>query len=209
MGAWNDLIERIARCRVCHSESPGAHPGSRPLFMRGGPTGAEVLFVAEAPNWDDTFDPEKGYLTVDRETDPSGRFFRELCTVELGKSVESVAITNSVLCLPERANGKHKVRAPLIRACSGHLQAQIDVLDPLVVAPMGLVALDALRRIQDHGFRKLGSAVGRDAAWNGRILFPLAHPSRLGRVNRAEAEQRRDWQELRAVLERARLQRCK
>jgi len=34
--------------------------------------------VLEAPNFDDTYNPAKGYVTVDRETDETGRFTYEL-----------------------------------------------------------------------------------------------------------------------------------
>lgn len=163
-----------------------------------------MFFVAEAPNWDDTFNEKKGYLTVDPETDPSGRFFFELFTGELGQPLDRLAITNAVLCLPERRNGKHGVPAAMIKNCSGHLRNEIDLLNPRVVAPLGLVALNALRQIEDHGLRTLRDAVGRDVAWYGRTLFALAHPSRLGRVSRSEAEQRADWRRLRAVLDQRR-----
>jgi hypothetical protein len=37
-----------------------------------------VVLVAEAPNFPDTYDVDKGRITVDEETDPTGRFMREL-----------------------------------------------------------------------------------------------------------------------------------
>jgi hypothetical protein len=39
-----------------------------------------VLVIGEAPNWDDTYDADKGYLTYDHDTDPTARFLRTLRT---------------------------------------------------------------------------------------------------------------------------------
>ncbi|MBK8995704.1 MAG: uracil-DNA glycosylase family protein [Myxococcales bacterium] len=176
--------------------------------MRGDPSAARILFVAEAPNCDDTFDADKGYLTVDPDTDPSGRLFHDLFTRELGEAPDRLALTNAVLCLPRRVSGRHPVPASMIRECSGPLRAQIECLDPLIVAPLGTVALVALARIEEHSFRRLRDAVARPTLWFGRMLFPLAHPSRLGRVTRNEQLQRQDWRELRLLEERLGAERC-
>jgi hypothetical protein len=63
--------------------------------------------VGEAPNHADTFDPDKGYLTYDYNTDPTGRFMRTLLIEEAGlraEEVDDVLFTNAVLCLPARRN---------------------------------------------------------------------------------------------------------
>jgi len=39
---------------------------------------SRVVLVAEAPNLSDTFDADKGYLTMDANTDPTGRFMLQL-----------------------------------------------------------------------------------------------------------------------------------
>lgn len=58
------------------------------------PASPDIFFVLEAPNRDDTFDPDKGYLTYDYDTDPSGRLFRELFVLDLGEPIEALAVTN-------------------------------------------------------------------------------------------------------------------
>jgi len=54
------------------------HEGARPLFGRFTPWKNGLLFVFEALNPEDTRDPNKGYLTYDQGTDPTGRFARKL-----------------------------------------------------------------------------------------------------------------------------------
>lgn len=204
---WTELVGRVSQCRTCHatSEAPGlAEPGSRPIFMRGDPSKSDVLVIMEAPNRSDTFDPDKGYLTYDADTDPTGRFLRDLFFEELGETEEMLAVTNSVLCLPRARGGGYPVTAPIRRACASHLDAQIKAIDPLIVASLGGAALTSLIEIEDHGYRRLGDAIAKETRWNGRVLFPLAHPGRLGRLNRNEDQQRNDWRALRGVLRRLR-----
>jgi hypothetical protein len=80
-------------------------------------------------------------------------------------------------------------------------------VNPLVVAPLGGLALKATRLIEDHGFRSVNAAVGRATRWFGRTLFPLFHTGMLARngpAGRKADQQRVDWASLRAVLATAR-----
>lgn len=209
--AWTALQERLSVCRVCHAkdgETALAEPGAYPLFPKSMPASSDILFIFEAPNRDDTFDPEKGYLTYDTDTDPSGRFFRELFDEELREPIEAVAVTNSVLCLPRRKGVRYPISARMRRACSENLRAQIEVLNPAIVAPMGGQALKATRLIEDHGKQKISNTVAVAIPWFGRLLFPLFHTGMLARngpSGRKAEEQRGDWRALRTLLEVSRL----
>lgn len=203
--SWSVVRDRLSSCRACHPD--GVEPGARPLFVRQDPTGADLLFVLEAPNRGDTFDAGKGYLTVDPGTDPSGVFFHELYMEVLGEPIERLAVTNAALCLPRRQTGRHPVTTKMMTACSANLRDQISALNPLVVAPLGGLALQATRLIEDHGFRSVNGAVGRATPWAGRILFPLFHTGMLARngpTGRKTDQQRADWASLRAELAAAR-----
>ena len=200
--SWPALINRLEGCRVCH-DSDLLHVGARPLFCRYRGDRSDLLFVLEAPNHDDTFDPDKGYLTYDKDTDPSGRFFRELCADVLGEPPETVAVTNAVLCLPAGGGGRYPVAAAIMKNCSANLRDQIRSLDPLIVVTVGDKALDAARRIEDHGHRKLGEAVARPTPWFSRTLFAVYHTGLLARngpSGRPAGRQREDWRALRGVL---------
>lgn len=87
-------------CRLCLDSDPplaftGKQGSALPLFHEEGNVDAEVLFVMEAPNYDDTFDPTKRRLTVDPDTDPTGRFLCERLASELGLQPDDVMLTNS------------------------------------------------------------------------------------------------------------------
>lgn len=197
---WNELVSDVSHCRRCAGHI-AADVNARPLFTKYEPMQARVLFVAEAPNLDDTV--TDGHLTIDSETDPTGKFLHELITEELGLRLENVAFTNAVLCLPEGRSGKYPVNRLLRDGCRPHLASFIDTLEPRVVATLGLKALEAVDRIEQHGLGKMHEAAGRSVKWQGRRLFALAHPSALGRKARSERQQRADWRVLRRLLDEA------
>jgi uracil-DNA glycosylase family 4 len=197
--AWHRTRAALERCRDCQPLGV-LHQKAKPLFGRFEARRRQVLFVFEAPNLDDTVNPQKGYLTYDAATDPTGIFTHQLLVDVLGMSSDAFQVTNAVLCLPAARDGKFPVLPSQLQSCSEKLRRQIDALDPVVVASVGGTALDALRRLEDHGLRALKEAVAHPRPWLGRWLFPLAHTSRLGRRNRKERDQVLDWIALREFL---------
>ena len=196
---------KLRKCRKCHElEEPlvfiGKEGIARPLFYEGGALDADILFVLEAPNRDDTFDPDKGRMTFGEETDPTGRFFEECLRDEVGIGIEQTMIVNAVLCLPALKDGKYPVRPEQLRLCSPNLASIIENVDPIVVVTLGGYALQALKLIERHRL-SLRDAVARPHDWFGRVLFPLYHPSNLGRVTRKDYEQRADYNALRNFME--------
>jgi hypothetical protein len=203
--AWSVLVETQKSCRLCATgcTPPLTHAGARPLFGRFTVWRNGVLFLFEAPNWDDTFNADKGYLTYDRETDPSGRFARQLMVEELGLNPDFFQVTNSVLCLPAGKDGKFPIKSAQRKLCASLIRDQIRVLDPVVVVPVGGAALEATRRLERHAYRNMADAVARPVLWAGRWLFPLFHTSMLARNargGRRAHEQREDWRRLRDFL---------
>ena len=163
-----------------------------------------ILVVGEAPNQADTFDPDKGYLTYDYDTDPTGRFMRALLIDEAGlrpDEIYDVLFTNAVLCLPARRNDKHPVSVEQVDACKPWLVRLIADAGISIVVTMGATALRALNRIERHGL-VLREAAGQIHPWCGIKLLPLYHAGLLGRVSRSEAAQRVDMRTLREYLGR-------
>lgn len=183
-----------AKCTVCqdegliyqHSNGKWAYP----LFDKNMECKSGVLAIAEAPNFDDTFDPKKGYLSYDVDTDPTGNFFRELLH-SVNLTVHDVIITNSVLCLPEARNGKYPVSSKQTTMCSAWISRLIAEINPKVVLTLGGKALEAIKKIERHRLT-LSSGAGKLHRWNGRHLLPLYHPSLLGRAKRPANMQKRD-----------------
>lgn len=122
--------------------------------MMNPPGATDILFILEAPNRDDTCNPKKKYLTVEPDTDPSGRFFYDLFVNELQFPIKDLFVTNSVLCLPAQNKGKYPVTSLQQSNCKAILQRMIDVFNPLVVCPVGAKALVATSHLSEHRYKK-------------------------------------------------------
>jgi uracil-DNA glycosylase family 4 len=153
--------------------------------------------VLEAPNHVDTYDPDKGYLTIDKDADPSISFFLEMYTEVLELDIEDLFITNSVLCLPKKFAGKYPVTTLQRNHCSMVLKNTIDLFKPKIVCTIGFQALKSLGIIEPHGFVSMKEAVGNTTDWYGRTLFPLYHTSTMARICRSRDQQVLDWLKLR------------
>jgi SpoVK/Ycf46/Vps4 family AAA+-type ATPase len=80
---------------------------------------------------------------------------------------------------------------------------RIDLIDPSVIVTLGLVALEALKRIHYHDF-VLKDAIGKVHRWNGRLLVPLYHPSpQVLASHRREAEQLNDYKVIAQAMREA------
>lgn len=159
-----------------------------------GPLDADVLFVAEAP----------GRLGAARTgvpmtSDVTGRRFHAFLA-DAGLARERVFITNTVLCNPLAPNGNNRRPAGReVAACRGFLAETHRLVRAPVVVALGVVALDALRRIEPHE-AVLARDVGHAIDWAGRTLVPLYHPSIQSTLTRPHDAQRRDWRLLGQVV---------
>ena len=193
------LQEEIRQCHRCrelgliHQHETGRW--AYPVLQNDPPLVVEVMGILEAPNASDTFDESKGHLTFDSETDPSGRFTRELFE-SVGIAPDAVLFTNTVLCLPARRGERHPVSAKQRSLCQTWLVKTIEAANPKVVVTFGQKALTALNRIERHSLT-LRTGVGKLHEWFGRKLLPLYHPGLLGRISRSREQQLRD---IRAIL---------
>ncbi len=204
---WQQLVACQATCSHClkNADFPLVHPQAKPLFGRFTPWLGGVLFVFEAPNRDDTLNPDKGYLTYDLNDDSTARFTTELIESELGLPLPFFQVTNAVLCLPREHGGKFPVTGVQAKACSEHIKNQILTLQPVIVATVGGVALRALSYIERHSLTRLSECVAKPKPWFGRLLYPLYHTSQLGRIGRPADKQRQDWRKLRRVMAKYRV----
>jgi uracil-DNA glycosylase len=205
---WESFAEECRRCTRCKGDGL-LDPNAFPIMMKNPPGSTDILFILEAPNKDDTYNPKKRYLTVEPDADPSGRFSHDLFVNELQFPIEDLFVTNSVLCLPAHKKGEYPVTSLQQSNCEAILRRMIDVFNPLVVCPVGAKALVATSRLNEHGYKKMATSVAKPSSWYGRTLFPLYHTSgqaRNPRNGRPECMQRADWRSLRAVWRRLKAQ---
>ncbi|MCW5957345.1 MAG: uracil-DNA glycosylase [Pyrinomonadaceae bacterium] len=131
----------------------------------------KVMFIAEAP----------GRQGADRTRRPfygdnSGKNFQTLLD-SIGLRREEIFITNAVMCSPRTVTDANRKPTRIeIKNCSSYLKRTIELIDPLVIATLGSVALDAIKAVEPHDL-KLKDDAGLPVGWCGRRLIPLYHPS--------------------------------
>ena len=148
----NDVIA-CTRCRLSETRTQ-AVPGE-------GSPAAAVMFIGEGPGFNED---QQGRPFVGR----AGKLLDDLLgSVPMRR--EDVFITNVVKCRPPDN------RDPLpdeVNACSGYLKAQIELLNPRVIATLGRHSL--LRFVPDARISRDHGTIMR---WQGRVIYPLYHPA--------------------------------
>lgn len=120
-----------------------------------------VLFVGEAPGFNEN---KEGRPFVGK----AGQVFEELLR-EFNFSREDVFITN---VLKYRPPGNRDPLPSEINASLPYLTAEINIVDPRIIVPMGRVATRVF--ISDQAFRDVrGKVIER----RGRLVIPLFHPA--------------------------------
>ena len=148
----NDVIA-CTLCRLAETRTQ-AVPGE-------GSPAAAVMFIGEGPGFNED---QQGRPFVGR----AGKLLDDLLgSVPMRR--EDVFITNVVKCRPPDN------RDPLpdeVNACSGYLKAQIELLNPRVIATLGRHSL--LRFVPDARISRDHGTIMR---WEGRVIYPLYHPA--------------------------------
>lgn len=186
------LLDSVRSCSAC----PSMCGKGGILRVVGGRVHRSVMFVAEAPG-------RLGALKtgLPLSGDATGENFEELLR-HAGWTRREVWVTNAVLCWPSSPEGNNRTphRTELTN-CAAYLRAQIALVRPEVVVPLGAAALAALHSLSPLTARVLGAVVGRAQEWDGRFVFPLYHPSpRVVNTRRSMDQQRDDFRSLRRFV---------
>jgi uracil-DNA glycosylase len=154
-----------------------------------GAVSAPVVFVGIAPGrfgGDRTGVPFSG--------DRSGMLLRRMIQ-ESG--LRRVFITNLVRCNPRDARGRNRDPRPAeIANCRAHLEAELALIRPKVVACLGRIAWAHLAGKQTPFDPGHAAAV----RLNGWLLYPMYHPAWVNRGAYPVESYRRDFERLGASL---------
>jgi DNA polymerase len=153
------LREEALACRRC----PLAEAGRTQVVFGMGDPDADLMFVGEGPGAEED---RQGLPFVGR----SGQLLDRLLAEELGVGRERVYIANVVKCRPP---GNRDPLPVEIEACRPYLEAQLDLIDPVVVVTLGKFAGQLLLGT-DEGISKLR---GRVFPVGDRVLVPTYHPA--------------------------------
>ena len=158
MFASFEVLEREAfACTKC----PLAETRTQVVFGAGDPD-ADLLFVGEGPGEQEDL---QGIPFVGR----AGKLLTSLIE-GIGLDRDAVYIANVVKCRPPG----NRDPSPLeIESCRPYLEAQVEFIDPKVVATLGNFATKLLLGTKE-GITKLR---GQEFPYRGGVLVPTLHPS--------------------------------
>ncbi len=154
-----------------------------------GAVDAAVAFVGIAPGrfgGDRTGVPFSG--------DRSGRLLREMIAAA---GLRDVFITNLVRCNPRDDRGRNRDPQPEeIANCRHHLEAELALVRPLMVACLGRIAWLHLAG-KEAAFDPAGAGAVRAGRW---LLYPMYHPAYVNRGAYPLRSYTRDFARLRFAL---------
>lgn len=132
MSDADEMLEELAAatetCRLCALCEKRTHAA----FGRG-PASAKLMVVGEAPGAEED---AQGLPFVG----PSGDLLTKMLKAS-GIEPEDVYVCNAVKCRPP---GNRPPTDGELEACNAYLQAQIDIVDPLLILSLGRTAMLAL-----------------------------------------------------------------
>lgn len=183
------LGEEVSKCQLC-----GLCEGRQNPVLGEGSLDATVIFIGEAPG---------------RKEDEMGRPFvgsagrvldRLLDHIGLGR--EHVYIGNVVKCRPPN---NRRPRSKEVEACSPHLERQLEIIEPGIVAPMGNSAIRHLMKRFGLNPSPIGKIHGKlcevEAPWGRAILFPMYHPAAAIYRRKLERVLEEDFESLKRIME--------
>lgn len=161
------------------------------VFGVGNPE-SRLLFVGEGPGREED-------LQGDPFVGRSGKLLDMLMRQEMGIDRTGCFIANVVLCRPP---GNRDPLPAEIEACRPHLEAKLELIDPVVVVTLGNFATRSLLQTTE-GIRRLR---GRAYPFRHGKLVPTYHPAAALRGGaEVVAEMRADLVRAKRLLEQSRL----
>ena len=169
------LRRRVAACTRCP-----LHAGRTQTVFGVGNQAAKLLIIGEAPGAEE-----------DRQGEPfvgrAGQLLNAMLrSIDLAR--EDVYIANILKCRPP---GYRDPRPEEAAACSGHLEAQIDLIRPRLILAVGRVAAQWLLR-SDAPLGRLRGHLHHYGS-EGTPLLVTYHPAYL---LRSPAQKRKAWEDL-------------
>jgi len=172
-----ELRKRMHICQNCKLA------GSRHLVVFGdGSVNADILVVGEAPGVEENF---QGKPFV-------GSSGKKLSIIlkSLGADKVKMFITNVVKCRPPRNRIPSKTE---IMHCLPWLKAELDIVGPLVIIPLGRTAMDTVFKMLDISYEGgITANRGKTFSKDGVGVFPTFHPSYILRHRELSSEVRSD-----------------
>ncbi|MDF1500610.1 MAG: uracil-DNA glycosylase [Anaerolineales bacterium] len=165
------------------------------LVFGAGDPAAEVVFVGEAPG---RREAESGEPFVGA----AGKLLEALLS-EIGLERGAVYITNVV---KDRPPGNRRPRVGEIESYKPYLIRQLDIIQPEIIVPLGLVASKVVLEMfaAGPGSHTMGALHGHifecDAAWGEIRILPMYHPAASFYGSLSKADLQEDFKVLQDIL---------
>ena len=183
------LVGVIRECRLCELGFSRKNP-----VPGEGNLHSSLVLMGEAPG---------------RREDEQGRPFvgsagklLDGALEQVGLSREEVYIANVLKCRPP---GNRRPLRREIAACNSHLNKQLKLIAPKVIAPMGNSATGHMMKLYGLQLKTIGEVHGKallvDAPWGEVTLFPLYHPAAILYNRTLEKELVTDLETLKSILD--------
>jgi DNA polymerase len=179
-----EVFKQVTACTRC----PLSETRTKVVFGAGN-SDADLMFVGEAPGAEED---KQGLPFVGR----AGAFLGQLLE-EVGLKREDVFITN---VLKSRPPGNRDPQPLEIEACQPWLEAQIQLIQPRVIATLGNFATKLITANQTGITKVRGTPQGHTLAGRRLWVYPLLHPAAGLRTPKMADQLREDFKDLPELL---------
>jgi uracil-DNA glycosylase family 4 len=179
--ALADLHARLHECRLCLQAGYEIYP--RAIFSGG--IAARVMIIGQAPG---ITEKEAGRPF---NAGSGTRLFQWLAEAGIEEAWfrRTQYMTSVTKCYPGRSKSGSGDRVPTRseqRLCRPHLDAEISLVDPDLILPVGRLAINLFF----SPTLALEQVVGTQKQVDGRWVIPLPHPSGASRWHQSDANRR-------------------
>ncbi len=179
---YDNLKSEAVECSRCHLRE-----NCTQVVMGEGNTNNKIMLIGEGPGADED---KQGRPFVGK----AGQLLNEIMQ-DVNLKRKDFYITNIVKCRPPE---NRKPRPDEMDACAPILKAEIKLVKPKVIVPMGSTALNYLLGNNLSITKKRGEWIER-----GDLYFlPTFHPAYIFRNRNAEKDVRKDFKLLKKTTER-------
>jgi uracil-DNA glycosylase family 4 len=180
--ALDNLHHQLRSCRLCLEAGYEIYP--RAIFSGG--LGARLMVIGQAPG---ITEKEAGRPF---NAGSGKRLFRWLAEAGIDESWfrSTQYITSVTKCYPGRSRSGSGDRLPSPaeqRLCRRYLDAEIALLDPALILPVGRLAIGMFYQAG----QPLEEIIGTQMQVDGHWVVPLPHPSGASRWHQSEANRER------------------
>ena len=176
------LKTEVLSCKKCDLHHTRHH-----VIFGEGNSSARILIIGEAPGHDEDM---IGRPFVGK----SGQLLDKILAACGFTRDKHVYISNIVKCRPP---GNRVPSDYETRTCVPYLFRQIDLIDPLILVPLGASAL----RVFFGKEYKITSARGNWLNWYNRLVMPVYHPAALLRNPNLKRE---TWEDYKSIVRKYR-----